>query len=58
MEAFQILPDAQTNGGLLIAIAPDALEEVQTILKQAGIENIAPIGVCTEAMEKRIQVNA
>jgi selenide,water dikinase len=58
MEAFQILPDPQTNGGLLIAIAPESLTEVQVILKAAGIENIDPIGVCTEAEAKRIQVNA
>ena len=57
MEAFQILPDPQTNGGLLIAVSPDALLEVQSILKEAGIENTDPIGVCTEAAEKRIQVN-
>ncbi len=58
MEAFQILPDPQTNGGLLIAVAPEALQEVQSILKEAGIVNIDPIGVCTESAEKRIQVNA
>jgi selenide,water dikinase len=58
MEAFQILPDPQTNGGLLIAVAPESLTEVQVILKAAGIENIDPIGVCTEAEAKRIQVNA
>ena len=57
MEAFQILPDPQTNGGLLIAVAPDALSDVQAILKEAGIANIAPIGICTEVAEKRIQVN-
>lgn len=57
MEAFQILPDPQTNGGLLIAVAPEALTEVMAILKEAGIENTNPIGVCTEATEKRIQVN-
>ena len=58
MEAFQILPDPQTNGGLLIAVAPDALETVQAILKDAGIQYIDPIGICTEVSEKRIQVNA
>jgi selenide,water dikinase len=57
MEAFQILPDPQTNGGLLIAVSPASLEEVQSILKEAGIENTGPIGVCTEIAEKRIQVN-
>ena len=29
MEAFNLLPDPQTNGGLLIAVAPEALAEVQ-----------------------------
>ena len=58
MEAFQILPDPQTNGGLLIAVAPEALQEVQSILKEAGIANTDPIGLCTEPAEKRIQVNA
>ena len=57
MEAFQILPDPQTNGGLLIAVAPEALTQVIAILKEAGIENTNPIGVCTETTEKRIQVN-
>ena len=41
----------------VITKTPEALQEVQTILKAAGIENIDPIGVCTEAAEKRIQVN-
>jgi len=57
MEAFQILPDPQTNGGLLIAVSPASLEEVQSILKEAGIDNTDPIGVCTELEAKRIQVN-
>ena len=54
MEAFQLLPDPQTNGGLLIAVAPDAVQEVQTILKEAGIELVEPIGHCTTNQEKRI----
>ena len=32
-EASLILPDPQTNGGLLIALAPEALSEVQNILQ-------------------------
>ena len=32
MEAFSILPDPQTNGGLLIAVDPSAVEEVKHIL--------------------------
>lgn len=56
MEAFQLLPDPQTNGGLLIAVAPASLAEVQTILKNAGIETIEPIGYCTTKGEKNITV--
>ena len=57
MEAFSLLPDPQTNGGLLIAVAPEALIEVQNTLKNAGIlYGLEPIGVITEAGEKLIQV--
>jgi selenide,water dikinase len=56
MEAFQLLPDPQTNGGLLIAVAPDAVQEVQTILIEAGIELVEPIGYCTTNQEKRITI--
>jgi selenide,water dikinase len=56
MEAFQLLPDPQTNGGLLIAVAPDAVQEVQTILIEAGIELVEPIGYCTKDQEKRITI--
>jgi selenide,water dikinase len=38
MEAFSILPDPQTNGGLLVAVNPDALIEVQEVLKQHSLE--------------------
>lgn len=58
MEAFSLLPDPQTNGGLLIAVAPQALEAVQQILKEAGLRDfIMPIGQFTnEAQEKRITI--
>ena len=55
-EATVLLPDPQTNGGLLIALAPEALEQVQNILKAIGIEYIEPIGHCTLAKEKRIYI--
>ncbi len=59
MEAFSILPDPQTNGGLLIAVAPDALEQVQTTLRENGLENfIEPIGKMIEKAEKTITVVA
>ncbi|MEI7588409.1 MAG: selenide, water dikinase SelD [Chitinophagia bacterium] len=55
-EATLLLPDPQTNGGLLIAVAPEALEEVQNILQSMGIEYTQPIGLCIEAKEKRIYI--
>ena len=55
-EATQLLPDPQTNGGLLIAVAPEALEKVQAVLKELGIQYIHPIGTCTAAKEKRIYI--
>jgi selenide,water dikinase len=40
-----ILCDPQTSGGLLIAVSPDALEEVRMILAEAGLSEFAmPIG--------------
>jgi selenide,water dikinase len=57
-EASLILPDPQTNGGLLIAVDPTALNEVQEVLKAAGISYIQPIGVCEAASNKKIVINA
>jgi selenide,water dikinase len=57
-EASLILPDPQTNGGLLIAVDPSALSEVQAVLIAAGIEYTTPIGVCEAASEKKIVINA
>lgn len=57
MEAFQILPDPQTNGGLLLAIDPSALTAVQKILSSFEIESTTPIGICNAAGEKRILVH-
>ncbi len=57
MEAFNILPDPQTNGGLLIAVAPDALAQVQNILRENGLENFTtPIGKMISKTEKTITV--
>lgn len=59
MEAFNILPDPQTNGGLLIAVAPDALEQVQNTLREHDLENfIEPIGKMIGKGEKVIMVQA
>ncbi|MEO5909106.1 MAG: selenide, water dikinase SelD [Ginsengibacter sp.] len=57
MEAFLILPDPQTNGGLLIAVNPSAFNEVQKILKQNGLEIFSqPIGNFIAKDEKVIHV--
>ncbi len=53
-EASVLLPDPQTNGGLLIAVAPEAVKDVQAILENLGIQYREPIGVCTAAKDKRI----
>ena len=58
LEASLILPDPQTNGGLLIAVDPTALQEVQDILKAAGIVYTEPIGVCAAASDKKIVITA
>ena len=57
MEAFSILPDPQTNGGLLIAVNPDSVNDVQQLLKQNALEKFAePIGRFITQDEKIIHV--
>lgn len=57
MEAFKTLPDPQTNGGLLIAVNPNHLNEVQVLLTANGYESfIEPIGVFTASAEKCVTV--
>ena len=59
MEAFSILPDPQTNGGLLIAANPSSVNEVKEILKQYGLEKfLTPIGKFISKEEKIINVKA
>jgi len=56
MEAFSVLPDPQTNGGLLIAVDPADVEAVQQVLQDNNIAYVHPIGVLTDLGEKTIQV--
>ena len=52
-EAFKLLPDPQTNGGLLIAVAPAAKDEVIALLEQKGLSDfIVPIGQMIGKEEK------
>ncbi len=57
MEAFNLLPDPQTNGGLLIAVKEGAVEEVKTLLSENGLGDFSqPIGRFTAPGEKLITV--
>ncbi len=59
MEAFSLLPDPQTNGGLLIAVHPDALPEVVELLSISGYGlQTAPIGKMIAKGEKRLVINS
>jgi selenide,water dikinase len=53
MEAFTLLPDPQTNGGLLLSAGEEAFEEVKAVL---GNE-MAPVGRMISANEKRVLVS-
>jgi len=55
MEAFNLLPDPQTNGGLLIAVAEESVEEVRSILQQSKLVS-EPIGKMLGKKEKVIYV--
>ena len=57
MEAFSLLPDPQTNGGLLFSVNENFVEEIIEALKTNGYEDyIIPIGKFTEKNEKTITV--
>jgi selenide,water dikinase len=45
IEAFTLLPDPQTNGGLLISVKESGVKELKLVFKRFGLENFAlPIG--------------
>jgi selenide,water dikinase len=55
-EALQLLPDPQTNGGLLIAVAPEAVPEVIAVFEAFGLSAYAkPIGKLKAKSDKVIQ---
>ncbi len=57
MEAFSLLPDPQTNGGLLIAARESAVSEIQSILRGAGCLFSAPIGQMVEKQAHAVIIN-
>lgn len=45
MEAFTLLPDPQTNGGLLVSVESGSVKEVEELFDQEGLSaHIQPIG--------------
>ena len=55
MEAFNLLPDPQTNGGLLIAV--NDMATIKNLLSTNGLGNyLTPIGRCIKQKEKAIYV--
>jgi len=57
MEAFTLLPDPQTNGGLLFSVREKSKEDIVKLLKETGFKNhIEPIGKFTSKGEKVIEI--
>ena len=57
MEAFTLLPDPQTNGGLLVSVQEDNLEEVKSLLQKNNLGSfIEPVGRITQKEEKTILI--
>jgi selenide,water dikinase len=57
-EAQMILCDAQTSGGLLMAVPPNKTPKLLKALQQAGVESPAVIGEITRRPTGRIRVMA
>lgn len=57
MEAFTLLPDPQTNGGLLISIDENSVEELKRVFSVYSLDEfITPIGRMTQPGEKLIVI--
>ncbi|MBK1835231.1 selenide, water dikinase SelD [Roseibacillus ishigakijimensis] len=52
-----LLADAQTSGGLLLAIAPEKLAQAEDLLQEAGAPIVARIGSLQARQEKEIVVS-
>lgn len=57
MEAFNLLPDPQTNGGLLFSVSENEIKNAVSLLKENGLHDfITPIGKMIKKAEKVIKV--
>jgi len=57
MEAFTLLPDPQTNGGLLFSVKEESKDEIVPLLKEFGLKTfIEPVGKFISKGEKTIEV--
>ena len=57
MEAFTVLPDPQTNGGLLISVREKAIAAVTALFKRNNLEEFAtPIGILKKQGEKTVLI--
>lgn len=57
MEAFTILPDPQTNGGLLFAVQEKAVDDMKNFLESANFRSfVTPIGRMISKSEKTVYV--
>ena len=57
MEAFNLLPDPQTNGGIMFSVKESSIEEARKLLIQNGMEMfVEPIGRFVGKREKVIEV--
>jgi selenide, water dikinase len=53
MEAFTLLPDPQTNGGLLISVKPDSIAAIEKLFIDNGLQEfITTVGVLKKQEEK------
>jgi selenide,water dikinase len=56
-EAFMVLPDPQTNGGLLFTVDSGSVGEVSRLLKENGLADfLSPIGSMCAREEKALRV--
>jgi len=57
MEAFNLLPDPQTNGGLLFSVNPNYIEEIKSLLKENSLEPFTtPIGKMISKKDKAVKI--